>query len=213
MTKVKICGISKAEDALIAARAGADFIGFVFAPSPRRVTPEQAKHIIEGVLMNQPHPLTVGVFVNDDIDYVNRTAKEIGLDYVQLSGEETLTCCREISKPVIKVCHISAGKTAAQVIKEISDGLDLIPGGKLIYLLDTSGKGGGGTGQSFDWAIAREVAARFPVIIAGGLNPDNVARLVREVNPWGIDVSSGVETGGQKDPDKIRAFIRTVKAR
>lgn len=213
MIKVKICGISKPEDALTAVKAGADFIGLVFAPSRRQVTPEQAKIVGETLRKMKSKPLVVGVFVNETADYVNRIAEEVGLDLVQLSGDETLSYCREISKSIIKVCHVSAEKTAKQVIREISDGFKLMSSDCLTYLLDTrSDSRFGGTGKAFDWSIAREVAARFPVIVAGGLNPDNVAGLVKDVKPWGVDVSSGVETGGQKDPAKIRAFIREAKA-
>lgn len=212
MTRVKICGISRAEDALVAASAGADFIGLIFAPSRRRVTPEQAKLVVEVVRKLKPCPLLVGIFVNEKADYVNHLAEEVGLDWVQPSGDETLSYCREISKPVIKVCHVSADKTANQVLEEISTGLDFIPSGRLIYLLDThTGNTYGGTGQAFDWSLAREVASRFPVIIAGGLDPDNVAWLIKYAKPWGVDVSSGVERGGQKDPGKIQTFVRAAK--
>lgn len=213
MTKVKICGISRTEDALVAAESGADFIGLIFAPSSRRVTPEQAKPIVEALNHGQPRPLVVGVFVNESVDYVNRVAAGVGLDLVQISGDETLRYCQKLSKPVIKVCHIPAVKTAKQVMDEVAGGLEYMPSGKLTYLLDTdTDRKYGGSGQTFDWSIAREVASRFQVIVAGGLNPDNVTRLVKEARPWGVDVSSGVETSGQKDPAKIRAFIKEAKA-
>lgn len=212
MTKVKICGLSRIEDATVAAGAGADFIGLVFAPGRRQVTPEQARPLVEAVRRLPTSPLIVGVFVNEKVSYVNRLAEQLGLDWVQLSGDETLSYCREISRPVIKVCHVSAEKTAAQVLREIAAGFQLEPSGRMVYLLDTRlDENYGGTGQSFDWAIAREVAARYPVIVAGGITPDNVTRLVKEARPWGVDVSSGVESGGRKDPGKIRAFIKAVR--
>lgn len=213
MTRIKVCGLSRVEDALAAAGEGADFVGLVFAPSRRRITPEQARPLAEAVRsLEEPRPLLVGVFVNEKVSYVNHIAEELGLDWVQLSGDETLSYCHEISRPVIKVCHVSAGVTAAQVLGEITAGLEIIPSGRLVYLLDNRlGDSYGGTGQPFDWSIAREVAARFPVIIAGGLTPDNIARMVREVKPWGVDVSSGVESDGRKDPGKIRAFIKEAR--
>ncbi len=213
MTRVKICGISRPEDALVAARAGADFVGLVFAPSRRRVTSEKAKPIVEALQRIKTRPLVVGIFVNEPYDYVNRIAEAVELDLVQLSGDETLDYCLKISRPLIKVCHISAGKTARQVIEEITAGLEILPSGRLTYLLDTHTDAMyGGSGRTFDWSLAREVAARFPVIVAGGLDPENVAKLIREVRPWGVDVSSGVETGRLKDPAKIRDFIRAAKA-
>jgi phosphoribosylanthranilate isomerase len=212
LTRIKICGLSRIEDALAAAGAGADLLGLVFAPSRRQLTPEQAKPLAEAVHHLEPRPLLVGVFVNEETNKVNRIAEQLGLDWVQLSGDETLSYCREISQPVIKVCHVSEGVTSGQVIEEITAGLELVPSSRLIYLLDNHlGDSYGGTGQPFDWSIAREVATRFPVIIAGGLAPDNVSRLVREVKPWGVDVSSGVESGGCKDQDKIRAFIKEAR--
>jgi phosphoribosylanthranilate isomerase len=212
MTMIKICGLSEVEHALAAARAGADLLGFVFAPSRRRVSPEQALTIIEAVRSLKPHPEIAGVFTNEKADELNRLADQLGLDWVQLSGDETLDYCQEIKRPIIKVIHVSREKTAGQVLDEIATGRQLTPHGKLVYLLDThAGDAYGGTGKTFDWSLAREVAAKFPVIVAGGLNPENVARLVGEARPWGVDVSSGVESNGQKDIGKIRAFITAVR--
>ena len=212
MTRIKICGLSRIEDALAAANAGADFLGIVFAPSHRRISPEQARLIIEAVRRLKPCPDIVGVFVNEKATEVNRISDQLGLDRVQLSDDETLDYCRELSKPIIRVIHVSGERTSQQIRDEIAAGQLVMPPEKLLYLLDThSNDAYGGTGHSFDWSLAKEVADRFPVIIAGGLKPDNVARMLREVKPWGVDVSSGVESAGQKDPGKIRAFINAVR--
>lgn len=212
MVKIKICGLSEVEHALAAARAGADLLGFVFAPSRRQVSSEQALPIVEAIRSLKSHPEIAGVFVNEKASEVNRLADQLGLDWVQLSGDETLDYCRKIIRPIIKVIHVSREKTAGQVLDEIATVRQLMPHGKLVYLLDTrAGDAYGGTGKTFDWSLAREVAARFPVVVAGGLTPENVPRLVREARPWGVDVSSGVESDGQKDIGKIRAFITAVR--
>ncbi len=219
MVRVKICGIMEPEHAAVAAKAGADFIGVVFAPSERRITPEIARQVFAAARNANPKPEMVGVFVNAPVEEVNRIAEECGLDRVQLSGDETLDYCRQVSAPVIKVLHIPANVDATVVFKQAEEWYNAMEridlhGGKhkdFLCLLDSAVEGvRGGTGRSFDWLVAKEIAYHYPVIIAGGLTVENVARVVREVQPWGIDVSSGVETNGRKDPAKIEAFIRSV---
>ena len=159
-----------------------------------------------------PRPAVAGVFVNLEAPEVNRIAGRCRLDWVQLSGDESWPYCREINYPVIKAVHVPAERTAESAIADIEAGYRILPQKRLVSLLDTQADNAyGGTGETFDWQLAGEVAARFPVFIAGGLTPVNVSHLVRQIKPWGVDVSSGVESNGRKDISKIRAFIGAVR--
>ena len=212
MTRLKICGLSQVEHALAAAGAGADFLGLVFARSRRQVSPEQALPLVAAVHALNPHPALVGVFANAALEEVNRIADYCQRDWVQLSGDESGHYCRQIKRPIIKVIHVTGNKTTAQITAEIETVYKLNLKHDLICMLDTgAGNVYGGTGETFDWQLARQIAASFPVSIAGGLTPRNVGQLVQQVQPWGVDISTGVETDGQKDSLKIREFIRTVR--
>ncbi len=213
MTKIKICGLSEVQHTLAAAEAGADFLGLVFVPSRRQVSAEKALRLIEAVRALKSSQVVVGVFVNSVADEVNRIADYCHLDWVQLSGDETWHYCQQIERPIIKTIHVSNTKTPEEIVSEIAIGYQLLPRRDFVCLLDSKVENTyGGTGQAFDWQLAREVSARFPVLIAGGLNPTNVGQMIREIQPWGVDVSSGVETNGQKDTAKIKAFIQAVRA-
>jgi phosphoribosylanthranilate isomerase len=212
MTKVKICGITQVEDAVAATVAGVDFLGLVFAPSKRRIDKEKALQITAVIRSIDKRPLTTGVFVNLPSSKVNETARYCHLDYVQLSGNEDWDYCKYIDFPVIKVIHIHDGCLAEQVVKEIEAGYKVSLKHKPLFLLDTAKSDHfGGTGQTFDWNLAAEIAGVYPVIVAGGLSQDNVSQLLKTARPWGVDVSSGVETGGIKDMKKIRSFIDIVR--
>ena len=212
MTKVKICGLMDVEHALAAAEAGADFVGMVFAEGRRKLTPAKAKEIASAVHAIPNAPQVVGVFAGHSAAEVNRIAEFCGLDRVQLAGGEPWPFCLEMTHPVTKTVHIAPETTVDHVLGEIAEGERALAGRDVIVLLDTKvGKASGGTGHLFDWSIAREAARYHSVIVAGGLDPENVGRLVTDVRPWGVDVSSGVETNGRKDPAKIRAFIEAVR--
>jgi len=211
MTRVKICGIRKEVQALATAEAGADFIGLVFAPSRRQVTPVQAEKIAAAVKKSGNATKIVGVFVNMPAPEVNKIADFCHLDRVQLSGDEPWEYCGEITKPLIKAIRVGQQQSPQEICTALATGAKVISQ-KHIYLLDSRVKSKyGGTGTAFDWSLARQAAEQFPVIIAGGLTPENVAQVIKMAAPWGVDVSSGVEVGGVKHLARIRAFIEVVR--
>ena len=192
-------------------QAGADFIGFVFAPSRRQITREKTQEIIEAVSNDKVQK--VGVFVNLPADNVNTLAATCDLDWVQLSGDETWEYCQQIESPLIKAVHVSARWAPDELLAHLGDGQRVLVSRPPIYLLDTQVEHQyGGTGRVFDWGLARQAAAEFPVIIAGGLNAENVVQAIISLRPWGVDVSSGVESKGVKSVAKIKAFIKAVRS-
>ena len=222
MPLIKICGLREPAHALAAAEAGADFIGLVFAESRRRVSFDQARAITRALgepllagrqgrgaahieaLLQRKRPLVVGVLADADAETVNRTAEAAGLDLVQLSGDEPWDLCGQLSLPILKAVRVRDGTSVEEIIAALRPGA--------VPLLDTDVEGAlGGTGRPFDWSVAAAVARRFPIVLAGGLTPDNVGEAVRRVRPWAVDVSTGVETEGAKDVVKICAFIAMVR--
>lgn len=200
--KIKICGLRELGHAMLAAELGADLLGFVFAESPRRITPDQARQIIAELPASVQK---VGVFVNSGLETINKIISYCGLDFAQLHGEETPEYCSAVQASVIKAWRVKDGQSLVQM-EDYRDCVEM-------FLLDTYVKGAvGGTGQAFDWSLAREAAGYGKIILAGGLTSENVASAIETVRPYGVDVSSGVETNRCKDNAKIEAFIRQARA-
>jgi phosphoribosylanthranilate isomerase len=194
---VKICGITRPEDADAAVKAGADAIGFVFWPgSPRFIDPYRARAI---AVTLPPFVTTVGVFVNQPIEYVTGVASLVRLSAVQLHGDETIEYAAALSRPVVKAMslgdeRVTAWPAQTTVLLDVHDPVRH-----------------GGTGRTIDWTAAAAVAAGRRILLAGGLTPDNVAEAVARVRPFGIDVSSGVErTPGVKDHERLRALFEAL---
>ena len=201
--RIKICGITNLEDALLAADLGADALGFIFyPPSPRSVEPEAAKAIIAQL---PPLVTTVGVFVDEDAATVKELAAAAGLDWLQMHGKETPEYCRSLERRVIKAFRIRGENSLT--------GLAAYQGVVQALLLDTYKKGQvGGTGETFNWDLAREARKYGPIILAGGLTPENVAQAIATAQPQAVDVASGVEAApGKKDPLKLTEFIKAVR--
>lgn len=196
MVRIKICGICDAAGAAAAVESGADLLGFHFCSSPRRVTPEEAKAIVDDLAVR---PKIVGVFIDQDADEVRQIADFVDLDMVQLHGSEPPGF--DAGRPVMKVLKVRDGE-----IPGAGDWPDPI-------MLDSwSADQRGGTGRTWDWELARPLLSTRRVFIAGGLEPGNVGKVVSGFLPYGVDVSSGVEASIRvKDPDKLRAFIRSVR--
>jgi anthranilate synthase/indole-3-glycerol phosphate synthase/phosphoribosylanthranilate isomerase len=236
MTLVKICGVRSPEDALAIAGAGADLIGLMFAESRRQVSLEQAREIISAVrpdrrafsldpggppggwfercqaairvALDGSRPLLGGVFADQPLEEVQAIAGALALDFVQLSGGEPWEWAPSLPCPVIKVLHVASDSSADSLIAAV------VPGTAAVCMLDTGRAGWrGGTGERFDWAVAAEVDRVLPVALAGGLDPENIGEALTRVGPWLVDVSTGVETDGAKDLDKVRRFIQAAKNR
>jgi len=201
-TRVKICGITRPEDALAAAAAGADAIGLVFAESPRQISPEQGRAIVATL---PPFIKVVGLFVDAPPDQVRDVLRVVPLDLLQFHGRETPEACRGHGRPYIKAITMKDGMDVASEVRRYADAAGV--------LLDAyHPEKAGGSGQTFDWSRVPPETGK-PVILAGGLTPENVAAAVRAVRPYAVDVSSGVERSkGIKDADKIAAFIRNAKS-
>lgn len=200
--RLKMCGITRLEDARYCAAKGANYLGFIQYPeSPRYIEPTSAAKIIEWVY----GPAPVGVFVNATADHVNRAADEAGFEIVQLHGEEPAFEVASIERAVIKALRVHPETTEDALRRQFQEYEDVVD----YFLLDTfSRRQMGGTGKVFDWSIARSVASEYETFLAGGINASNVAEAVRVTRPFAIDVSSSVETApGSKDFEKIDAFI------
>lgn len=216
MPKVKIDGVQRVEDALAAVEAGADFIGLVFVHGRRRrVSVERARRVVEAVnAASDKPPKLVGLFADQSLEEVRATVRGSGVDMVQLCGAESMEFCDEALLPVLKAIHVPAGPQGTETLKVPKWRMKALNERGFLTVLDREVAGlQGGTGRTFDWEVAAQLSeAGFEFMLAGGLTPENVSRAVREVNPWGVDVSSGVESDGVKDPEKIRRFIEEAKS-
>ena len=200
-TRVKVCGITRAQDAEVAARAGADAIGLVFyPPSPRYLSGERAVEIRDAL---PPFVQTVALFVNPDAAQVAQAIGRVRPALLQFHGEETPDFCAQFGVPYVKACRIRPGVDALEYLRPFS--------GAAAWLFDSYVPEYGGVGESFDLSLLPRSPGR-PVILSGGLTRENVAEAIRRVRPWGVDVSSGVESAkGLKDAAKIAAFIAEVR--
>lgn len=206
---VKICGLRTPQDALVACEAGADMIGLMFAPSRRQIDVRTAREIVDALRASRAgrDVAVVGVFVDEQPTTIAAIAVATGLDWIQMSGHEVLETIADVPLPVIKALRFDGDPSEAAWLAEPA-GCDAAP-----LLVDAHVVGSyGGAGVLGDWRRAAELAARRPVLLAGGLTVDNVAAAIATVRPWGVDVSSGVETDGLKDHAKIEAFVQAAKA-
>jgi phosphoribosylanthranilate isomerase len=202
MTRIKICGITREQDMQAVVRNGADALGLVFyEKSPRHVSVQQAATLAHAV---PPFVTVVGLFVNPSVDYLREVLAKVPLDVLQFHGEEAPEFCAQFGKPYLKAIRVRAGVDLVQCASRYASAQGL--------LLDAYIEGTqGGTGESFDWALIPQDLP-LPVILSGGLHAGNVAAAIRQVRPYAVDVSSGVEAAkGIKDAAKIAAFINEVK--
>jgi len=205
-TRIKICGITNLQDARFVAGAMAEFVGFIFyEPSPRYIQPAEAGAIINW--LEGPRP--VGVFVNEGIDQVNETAMQTGIELIQLHGNETPGYCELIEKPVIKVIHIPEEARAEEIVKKVEQYMPYVE--HLMFDTKTE-KLWGGTGRTFDWNLLKDITGDIPFFLSGGLHAGNVREACRLVQPYAVDLSSGVEKKpGKKDFSKLNRFFEEMR--
>lgn len=215
MTQIKICGLRDAGNALVAARAGADLLGFVFVEGVRRqLQVGEAARVIEEY--RESHgpggPKLVGLFADQSEQFINAAVRECGLDLVQLCGDEPPALWSALDAGVIRQVKVRDDVPRKAAVDEARRKVsEAVSAGHMAQLDKYHAGSLGGTGLSFDWAVAEQIAGEFEVLLAGGLTPQNVAAAIEVVHPWGVDVSSGVETDGLKDPSKIAAFAKAAR--
>jgi phosphoribosylanthranilate isomerase len=202
MVKVKVCGITNPGDARFAVEAGADALGLVFAESPRQVSVEQAKEVVAAL---PDGVLKVGVFVNAEPKEVLRIASEVRLDYAQLHGDESPEVVAAVRKGGLKVVKALRVRDAGSLVIEGYEA-DL-------FLLDAySARARGGTGERFDWGLAKSIKGRGNILVSGGLTPENVQEAIRFFEPYGVDASSSLEEApGKKNRERVRRFVSAAK--
>ena len=200
-TRVKICGITRVEDAICAVQSGADAIGLVFyAESPRNISLQVAQQIVAAL---PPFVSAVGLFVNASENKIETVLSQLRLDVLQFHGDETVAECTQFNLPYLKAIRVKPDTNLLQYCDEFNSA-------KALLLDAHSDAAYGGTGQTFDWGLIPQALPK-PIILAGGLNPDNVSAAIRQVQPYAVDVSGGVEQSkGIKDAAKIAAFMRQV---
>lgn len=208
MTIIKICGIKTLKDALAAIEAGADYLGFNFYPKSIRFIEKSACAEITSVLKREhPQVKLVGVFVNSPVDEIKDILQTCSLDLAQLHGDETPEMVSALKGKAFKAIRLSAETSVAESV------YPFLKSALPAMLIDAAVKGVyGGSGVTSDWTAAAELAKKYPLLLAGGLTPENVADAVRQVHPWGVDVASGVESApGEKDAEKISVFVKAVR--
>ena len=214
MTKLKICGLKDYDSANVAVESGADFLGFVFVPGARRcLEMKHAKKVIEKLKKTHGDklPNLVGLFANQTIERVNKIVHNLNLDLVQLCGDETHEYVKAIDVPTIKQVKVVEYEQFDNSISKLRERVELaLSYGSMVVLDKYEVNSYGGTGKTFNWDIAAELSGTYNLILAGGLNCDNVVEAISKVAPWGVDVSSGIETDGIKDEGKIRKFSASV---
>ena len=215
MIRVKICGIGNPADACVAAEAGADYIGMVFVPERRRrITPDDARDIVDAVrALDAPHPRMVGLFADQPLEEVNEVVAHCALDAVQLCGRESVEYAAAVDCEAIKVVHVPASYRAPDDVPRLAEQVREYASPGCLVTLDRLVEGiQGGTGQIFNLDVAASLSGRgVSFLLAGGLTPANVGRAISIVRPWGVDVSSGVETLGKKSRHKIQRFIENAR--
>ena len=209
---VKICGLREPGHAAWAAQQGADFLGFVFAPSRRQVTAHTARRCIEAARTVAPGVRAVGVFVDASPDEVRKIADEAGLDLIQLHGSEPTPIDVTYAQGVVRAVRPRPAQATDDVVDEARRWTNGTPSPEFLLVDAYHPTAAGGTGEVANWVIAERVARIWPTLLAGGLTPANVGAAIAAVRPAGVDVSSGVERNGAKDPDLIAAFIAAARA-
>ncbi|MGC2192796.1 MAG: phosphoribosylanthranilate isomerase [Candidatus Dormiibacterota bacterium] len=203
-TRVKICGCTSATEVDAAVTAGADAVGLIFAPSPRRITPEQGALATAAV---PPRVSVVGVFIDPSPDELEHAMAVLPRLTPQFSGSEPLELCRYLGVPYLKVFPVSAEEPESGA--DLATALKRYP--EALPMFETASRQRGGSGLTFEWSAVASLVKRRPAVISGGLNPGNVGECVRQLRPYAVDVRSGVESGGAKDPVKLGDFISAVR--
>lgn len=210
---MKLCGLRDLESARVAVEAGADALGFILAPSRRQVRPVEIREIRQALEQEfKEIPALVGVVVNERPEAIVQFVEDSGIDMIQLAGDESSGVLAEIDIPVIRAFRLEAGITPDEAFRRIDPWVSASRPVRHVHIEGHAVGQFGGAGARADWELARQVAERYPVLLAGGLDPDNVAEAVATVRPFGVDVSSGTETNGIKDPAKLRAFVANARA-